>query len=98
MYQEAGVGLLAISADDAEASATFARELEIEFPLLADADLTTALAYGVAMEDRDIAVPSIFVVSREGLIVYQHVGENMADRPSGLSLLRRAKEARKQAP
>jgi peroxiredoxin len=54
----------------------------IQFPLLRDADLKVANAYGVAMKGKDIAVPAVFVISREGRIVFKAIGESPADRAS----------------
>jgi len=45
------------------------------------------MAYGVAMEGRDIAVPSVFVVLPNGTIFWKQVGESIADRPSNAELL-----------
>jgi hypothetical protein len=58
-----------------------------------------ALQWGVAMEGRDIAVPSVFVVLPNGTIFWKKVGENMADRPSSseiLTVTAQAVEASKQ--
>jgi peroxiredoxin len=76
------VSLVAISVDGVEDSVGLAAKLAIGFPLLSDPGLKTALAYGVAMQGEEIAVPSTFVVSREGKIVYRKVGESVTDRPS----------------
>jgi len=57
-----------------------ARELHINFPLLWDPELATAGAYGVAMKDKDIAVPSVFVISRDRRILWRQVGETPLDR------------------
>lgn len=78
---------MAISVDSMEDSVAFASKLSITFPLLHDAGLKTALAYGVAMEGDEIAVPAVFIVSRDLRIVYRHVGESIVDRPSAESLL-----------
>jgi len=54
---------------------------------LRDADLKVANAYGVAMKGRDIALPAVFVISREGRIVFKAIGENPADRASISAIL-----------
>jgi len=51
------------------------------FPLLSDADLRVAKAFGVAMAGRDIAVPATFLVAKGGRILKRYIGETMADRP-----------------
>jgi alkyl hydroperoxide reductase subunit AhpC len=58
----------------------FARQGKIKFPLLRDPDLRVADAYGVAMQNREIAIPSTFIVDREGNIHWKTVGETQMDR------------------
>jgi peroxiredoxin len=82
-----GVGLAAISVDTREESAELAAKLGARYPLLADERLEVALAFGVAMEGRDIAVPAVFVVLPDGRIFFRQVGESLADRPSNAQLL-----------
>ena len=91
-FQAAGVSLVAISADTAAESSRFAAEAKLPFPLLADPGLKVAVAYGVAMAGREIAVPSVFLIRRDGQIDTVKIGENMADRLSGPELLQRARE------
>jgi len=85
-----GVSLVAISADAQEDSRSFIAEKGIRVPLLADPALEVISAYGVAMEGKDIAVPSTFVLDRTGAIRWRYVGENMKDRPSSRQLLDQA--------
>lgn len=72
--------LVAISADEAEESVILAREGRIGFPLLRDADLRVADAYGVAMQNREIAIPSTFIITTSGVIHWKKVGETQIDR------------------
>ena len=81
------MSLAAISVDPVDDSTRLAGKLGIGFPLLADPELKTALAYGVAMKGDDIAVPSIFIVGRDRRIHYRHVGESIMDRPSPYTIL-----------
>lgn len=53
----------------------------MNFPLLSDADVAVATAYGVAMKGHDIAIPAIFVVLPGREVFWQYVGENPSDRP-----------------
>ena len=86
--------LVAISVDEAADSLELAEDLGLEFPVLSDADLSVAKAYGVAMEGRDIAVPAVFVVNRDRSIYFRYVGENQADRPSARTLLSKFNQAK----
>jgi len=89
------VGLAAISVDSKDESVTLAGKLSIQFPLLADPGLATALAYGVAMEGEEIAVPAVFVVTRDKRIAFKHVGESVVDRPSVGDILDEVDKLRK---
>lgn len=88
-----GAQIVGISVDPPEESRALASKLGVRFRLLGDPDLRVASAYGVAMEGRDIAVPAVFVVRRDRAIVWKHVGETIADRPSASLVLSKAKEA-----
>jgi peroxiredoxin len=79
--------------DPKEESVKLAQELGLHFPLLRDDGLRVASAYGVAMEGRDIAVPSVFVVNKDRAIVWKQVGENMTDRASPAEVVHQAHAA-----
>ncbi len=99
VLQRRGVSIAAISVDSREDSTKLAKSLELPYPLLEDENLRVALLWGVAMEGRDIAVPSVFVVLPNGTIFWKQVGENVADRPSNSQILdvtARAVQAAKQ--
>ena len=64
-----------------------AADLNLPFDLLHDKGLHVANAYGVVMEGRDIAVPSVFIVNRQGVVSFSYIGENMSDRPTVRTLL-----------
>lgn len=53
----------------------------MNFPLLSDADVAVATAYGVAMKRQDIAIPAMFLVLPNREIFWQYVGEKPSDRP-----------------
>lgn len=73
--------VVGISVDTAEESREVAGELGIDYPLLRDEGLRVALAYGVAMDGRDIAVPAVFVIDGNQRIHWKKVGESVWDRP-----------------
>ncbi len=78
---------MAISVDGAADSATLAGRYRLTYPLLTDPGLKTALAYGVAMEGRDIAIPSLFVVDTTGDVVWRYVGTSIVDRPHSATII-----------
>ncbi|NUP09405.1 MAG: redoxin domain-containing protein [Polyangiaceae bacterium] len=94
MFDRAGVRVVAISVDEVEDSVALAGKLSINYPLLKDEGLKVAIAYGVAMQGEEIAVPAVFVVNAQKKIVYTHVGESVMDRPSVETILEEAKKAK----
>lgn len=59
-----------------------------EFPILADADHRVAEAYQVYNLLGDgKATPAVFIVDREGRIVWTYVGKNANDRPGYQTIL-----------
>ncbi len=86
--------VVAISADSAEDSIVLARKERIPFPLIHDVGLKAALAYGVAMDGEDIAVPAVFVIDGHGRIHWKQVGESLWDRPKVEDVLARVDEVR----
>lgn len=53
----------------------------MNFPLLTDADVAVATAYGVAMKGQDIAIPATFLVMPNREVFWKYAGENPSDRP-----------------
>ena len=88
---------MGISVDSPEASSQLAEKLGIHYPLLCDGDLRVAIAYGVAMEGRDIAVLSVFVVRSDRTIAWSKVGESVTDRPTPEVVLAQARAANSRA-
>lgn len=85
-YAASGVGIVGVSSDDVASHARFAREHELQFPLLADEDGALAEAFGVK---RHLGMDSrvTFVLDAAGVIraVYRdvdpgvHADEVLAD-------------------
>lgn len=73
--------IVAVSADPPEESARLATNHPIRLTLLSDPDLEVTRRFGVAMDGRDIAVPSTFLVCPDGRIAWRYVGETQFDRP-----------------
>ena len=86
---------MAISVDEMSDSVELAKTLDLPFPLLRDADLAVADAYGVAMLGREIAIPAVFVISRDKQIRFRYVGESQIDRPSVGDILAQVGAARR---
>lgn len=93
-FDDADIGLVAISADPAEDSAEWIAEDGITVVLLSDPKLEVISAYGVAMDGGDIAVPATFIIRPDRTIHWSYVGESMADRPDAAELFELARKAR----
>jgi peroxiredoxin len=85
--------MVGICVDSPAESTELTQKLGIHYPLLSDADLHVALAYGVAMKGRDIAVPSVFVVRADRTIAWSKVGETVTDRPTADVVLAQVRAA-----
>jgi len=68
--------------DEAAESQLLRRALGLQFALLHDENAELAAAFGVRMVGESMAIPSVFVVTQGGAIVWRHVGENVPDRPA----------------
>jgi peroxiredoxin len=76
-----------VSVDEAADSRNLAEDRRIRFPLLSDPDRQVMTQYGVSDAEREIAVPAIFIIARDGTVFWKHVGEYIVDRPSADKLL-----------
>ena len=81
-FERRGAKLWAVSADPIEEAERLGKKLELTFPIGADPELKLIRQFGVEMEGREIAIPSMFVLERgTGRIVWRYIGETMFDRP-----------------
>lgn len=78
---------MGISADTKEESLKFAKKLKIPFPLLSDPGMHVMSAYGVGDAKRDIAVPAVFMVNRDGTVIWRYIGESIVDTSTAKDLL-----------
>ncbi len=78
--------MIAISAEAPSAVRVPVTNAKLPYAVLGDPDLATIDRYGVRHVDepkgRQIALPSVFVLDRAGVVRYLHVGEHERDRPS----------------
>jgi len=70
LVREAGAQVVAISADDLGSHRRFAQELGLPFPLASDPHLEVARAYGVAQEEEGRAQRALFLIDRDGTVIY----------------------------
>ena len=74
--------MIAISADSPADGQKVASELKLTFPVLSDVYKNFIKQYGVLHPAEGIARPSMFIVNKEGKIVWKYVGSEASDRPS----------------
>jgi peroxiredoxin len=74
--------MIAVSADSPADGQKLATELNISFPILSDVYKNFIKQYGVLHPTEGIARPSMFVVNKEGKIVWKYVGTDAQDRPA----------------
>lgn len=70
------VVVLPISVDDVDTHASWARDDNFPFRLVADPDLSVASLYGSKMEGRPMASRTVFVIDREGRIAWREMRFN----------------------
>lgn len=82
--------MLAISTQDVKSHEGFARELKLNFPVLADSHRQVSKAYGVLMTPVGLAGRVTFIIGPDGRIT--HVDEHVNFRTAGKDVLRMLKE------
>ena len=85
---ELNAQVLAISVDGPFANGAFARQNELNFPVLSDIGAKTIAKYGVTLENfagvegYTSCTRSVFIVGTEGTITYQWIGEHNGKEPN----------------
>jgi len=70
-----------VSADTPADGQKVATELSLTYPILSDIYKNFIRQYGVLHPTEGIARPSMFIVNKEGKIVWSYVGAEANDRP-----------------
>jgi peroxiredoxin Q/BCP len=70
------VVVVPISADDLASHTSWAKESNYPFALAADTALTAAAAYGSRMEKLPLAQRTVYVIGRDGRVVYRNLKFN----------------------
>ena len=71
-FEKLNTEVLGISVDSKHSSAAFAEHLHLDFPLVSDFNKDVTAAYGVLREG-GFAERALFVIDKDGTIVYAHV-------------------------
>lgn len=79
-FHAAGFQVLGISVDSVEKNAEVATKHAITFPLLSDPELKAIDAFGLRHSDggfgQDIARPAVFLIDRQGRIVWRRMTDD----------------------
>lgn len=68
--------------------------MKLTYPILSDSSRNYIRQYNVLHPQEGIARPSLFLVNKEGKIVWKHVGMDAADRPSITEILQQLQSAK----
>jgi len=88
-FRDAGIALLMISVDSVRRVRQLAEQTNPPFPVLSDIDADATVAYDI-FED-GIALPSTWVIDREGTVRWAYIGKNASDRPAPEVMLEQAR-------
>jgi len=78
-FEKAGAVVYGISVDSHHANAAFARSLGLSFRLLSDWKREASAAYGVLLPEAGYSGRAMFVVGKDGKILWREISENMDD-------------------
>ena len=81
-FQSKGAKVCAICVDSVEKSRAVVQKKGLGFPILSDPSGETMRAFGVWHESQRIALPAVFVVGRDGKIVWRRVSAYVDERPA----------------
>lgn len=79
--------MIALSADPPADGQRVAAELKLTYPILSDVFKNYIRQYNVLHPTEGIARPSMFIVNKEGRIVWSYVGMDASDRPPMATVL-----------
>ncbi len=94
-FQDAGIALLMVSVDSVRRARQLAEQANPTFPVLSDSDADATVVYDI-FED-GIALPSTWVIDREGTVQWAYIGEHASDRPTPEDMLEQARPITGQA-
>lgn len=81
MWRGLGVRLLAVSSDARAEAREVSDTHRLSYPVLSDPERRVIKRYGVEHAGKGIALPSVFVIRRDGKVHYAHVSKRLWDRP-----------------
>ena len=79
-FHDAGIALLMVSVDSVRRARQLAEQINPPFPVLSDADADATVAYDIF--ENGIALPSTWLIDREGMVHWAYIGKHASDRPT----------------
>jgi alkyl hydroperoxide reductase subunit AhpC len=87
-FQQRGAAVLCVAPHNPDETRALASDLALPFPVLADQDRAVFLAYAVESRAWSLGQrPAVYIVDRDGLIRYAHVGAQQWNIPPMTALL-----------
>jgi peroxiredoxin Q/BCP len=96
--QKFDVAYFTASVDDVETNTKWAKELELNYPVLCDPEKKVARAYGVVHKGRDVAERWTFIIDKEGVV--RHIDKKVNTKTHGediVKMLEKLEIPKKQA-
>ncbi len=79
-FRDAGIALVMVSVDSPRRVRQLAEQTNPPFPVLSDLDADATVAYDIF--ENGIALPSTFVIDRDGILRWAYIGQRPSDRPT----------------
>jgi peroxiredoxin len=87
-YEEKGAQIIALAVQPQDEAAISSERTDAQFPILADNEHAIAEAYGVYnLFSNSEAAPSVFIISADGRIIWDHIATGVTDRVPSETIL-----------
>ncbi len=87
-FQQLNAEILAISVQGPDVGQYVSNLLDLQYPVLSDADHRVTDQYGVYnLLGDSLATPAVFVMDLDGIVRWEYIGQNTGDRPSNEMIL-----------
>lgn len=93
-FRNADISLVMVSVDSPRRVRRLAEQTHPPFPVLSDVDADATVAYDVF--ENGIALPSTFVIDRDGILRWAYIGQRSSDRPTPDEMLEHARPLTRQ--
>jgi peroxiredoxin len=92
-FQKNGAEIVALAVASLQLVDGARQSTQATYPMLADPMHKVAEAYGVYnLLGFNLATPSVFVIERDGRIVWHYIGQNSLDRPAAENVLKQLQD------